>query len=532
MRRRAIERFPDVERAKGLIPEKVIPARSGGRILRPTENYLGFVLLMNDTPNLALPFILPAQAQKHVTHNEAIRALDCLVHLSVMSRTLNEPPASPGDGSRFIVAADAGAGWTGHDGNVAAYQDGTWAFYAPKTGWRAWCVAESALLVFQDGAWSVVSSGEGGGSGDLPDAFDNLTRVGINATADTTNRLALKSPASLFDNDGAGHQQKINKAAAGDTASVLYQTSYSGRAEMGLAGDDDFHFKVSPNGSTWYEALKIDRNTGRVLFPIMGGPREVLTADRSYYVRTDGSDGNSGLANTSGAAFKTIQKAFDTVGGLDLSIYNVTINVGAGTYTAGVNMRARALGAGSVSLVGDTTTPSNVVISVTNGDCINCSGGASLNIGGFKLQTTTNGNGLISNAANVSITGKMDFGSIVGQQIYVLSGGKITCTVAYNITGGAASHLYASGPGSQITDAINTVTLTGTPAFSTAFAHADTLSAVVAFGQTYSGAATGKRFEVSANAVINTASGGANYFPGNASGSGTNSGATPFGLYQ
>lgn len=227
---------------------------------------MGFVLHMNDTPNLALPYILPAQAQKHVTHNEAIRAIDGLMQLSVASRTLTTPPESPANGDRYIVAAAATGGWTGQDGKVTAYQDGAWAFYVPKEGWRAWCAAEGALLVYRAGAWSPLSSGDG----DLPDAFDNLTHAGINTTADATNRLSLKSPASLFDNEGAGHQQKINKHGSGDTASVLYQTNYSGRAEMGLTGDDDFHFKVSPNGSTWFEAMKIDRNTGRVSFPILG----------------------------------------------------------------------------------------------------------------------------------------------------------------------------------------------------------------------------------------------------------------------
>jgi hypothetical protein len=97
----------------------------------------------------------------------------------------------------------------------------------------------------------------GKGSGQI-----DVDKLGINATADTTNRLALKSPASLFDNVGNGHQQKINKAAAGDTASQLFQTGYSGRAEYGLTGDDNFHIKVSPDGSAWKEALMVDRTTG------------------------------------------------------------------------------------------------------------------------------------------------------------------------------------------------------------------------------------------------------------------------------
>src|SRR5690606_18434255 len=59
---------------------------------------------MFQTPNLKLPYIAPAQAQKHVTHNEAIRALDALVHIAVEDRDLPEPPADPADGARYIVA--------------------------------------------------------------------------------------------------------------------------------------------------------------------------------------------------------------------------------------------------------------------------------------------------------------------------------------------------------------------------------------------------------------------------------------------
>jgi hypothetical protein len=214
---------------------------------------------MNDTPNLALPYIMAAQAQKHVTHNDAIRALDCLVQLSVESRSLTAPPGSLADGVRYVVATAATGDWAGQSDKIAAFQDGAWAFYDPQEGWLAWVADAHEIAIYSAGAWAPY----GGGT---PTSLDNLAHLGINATADTTNRLSLKSPASLFDNEGNGHQQKINKQAAGDTASVLYQTNYSGRAEVGLAGDDDFHFKVSPDGSAWHEAIEIDRTTGDVKF--------------------------------------------------------------------------------------------------------------------------------------------------------------------------------------------------------------------------------------------------------------------------
>lgn len=85
--------------------------------------------------------------------------------------------------------------------------------------------------------------------------LQNVAGLGINTSYDATNRLNVKSPAALFDNTGAGVQFKINKAAVSDTASLLYQTGYSGRAEAGLCGDDRFHLKTSGDGATWVDGI-------------------------------------------------------------------------------------------------------------------------------------------------------------------------------------------------------------------------------------------------------------------------------------
>jgi hypothetical protein len=208
-----------------------------------------------ETPNLALPYILASQAQKHVTHNEAIRALDALVQISVKDRDLAAPPGAPAEGDRYIVAAAATGTWSGHDGEVAAWQDAAWMFYAPAEGWVAWVADEDALLAFDGAGWVMAAAAA---------PLQNVPMLGVNATADSTNRLTLASAASLFDHAGAGHQQKINKAAAGDTASKIFQSANSGRAEVGLVGDDDFHVKVSGDGSAWHEAMVIDKDTGRI----------------------------------------------------------------------------------------------------------------------------------------------------------------------------------------------------------------------------------------------------------------------------
>ncbi len=153
--------------------------------------------------------------------------------------------------------------------------------------------------------------------------MNGATAVGVNATADTTNRLSVNSAAVLFNNEGAGVQVKLNKNAAGNTASFLYQTSFSGRAEIGIIGNDDFSFKVSPDGSSFFTGIVIDRTNGRVDFPVgfsdapgtlsdLGG--QPLDADLTAIAAlTTASFGRSLLTETSAAnAFTTLKQAATT----------------------------------------------------------------------------------------------------------------------------------------------------------------------------------------------------------------------------
>lgn len=206
---------------------------------------------MDQTARLSLPFIMPGQAQKHVTHNEAIQALDALVQASVERRDLSAPPSTPLAGESYLVPAGAAGSWAGHANELAVYQSGAWLFYDPAPGWQVYVKAERTQMVFDAGAWLPLASLGAG-----------LTQLGVNASADATNRLAVAAPASLFTHAGNGHQLKLNKSAPADTASLLYQTNWSGRAEMGLAGDDHWRLKVSADGSTWLNALTVDAATG------------------------------------------------------------------------------------------------------------------------------------------------------------------------------------------------------------------------------------------------------------------------------
>ena len=210
--------------------------------------------MSDQTPNLSLPFIMPAQAQKHVTHNEAIELLDMIVQLTLEATNETTPPSSPAEGQAWAIGINAGGEWIGHDGKIATWRGGGWLFVEPNDGWLAWVRNAAELQVLTDGAW--VTKGE--------PVMQNLPNLGINSTADDTNRLTVSSTATLLNNDGGGHQVKVNKAAPSDTASLIYQTGFSGRAEMGLVGNDDFSIKVSPDGSNFTTSLTISAANGHV----------------------------------------------------------------------------------------------------------------------------------------------------------------------------------------------------------------------------------------------------------------------------
>ena len=108
---------------------------------------------MPDTTRLGLPLVAPAQAQKHVTVNEALSRLDALAHLSLASVGGTVPPGSPVEGEVHGVGAGATGDWTGQDGLLAVYLNGGWAFLAPATGWQGWSEADGARVAFDGVDW-------------------------------------------------------------------------------------------------------------------------------------------------------------------------------------------------------------------------------------------------------------------------------------------------------------------------------------------------------------------------------------------
>lgn len=577
---------------------------------------------MTDTIHLGLPFIEGSQAQKHVTHNEALRILDAAVQIGVLDIDQAAPPPTPADGDRHIVASGATGAWVGHADAVAVWEDGAWRFLVPKLGWCAWSDADGALLVYDGAAWIDVASGGGSMS-------DSIAQFGINDTASDPNLLTVRSNAALFNaidvaDGGTGDMRlQISKEATAKTASVVFSDAFSGRAEFGLIGSDAFKLKVSNDGTTFVEALVVDQSSGNVSLPrgvaltgvispsqitsnqndynptgmasasvlnlssdaarsvsgLAGGAegrvvalintgsqnillpnesasstaanrfalgsdlaigakqslmlrydgtasrwyalarptgRVILAANRTYYVRADGSDANDGLSNASGGAFLTIQKAIDVTASLDCSVFDVSIAVGAGTYAPFI--LKSFLGAGKVTITGDTTTPSNVVLASTAADGI---GGSNVvgryKVEGVKFTNATSGSHIKLFNAYLEL-GANDYGAAATAHVWIEQNAYVEFTASYAISGGATRHLFATTGGIFVCSS-KTVTITGTPVFSSAFVVGSRTGAFNLPGNTYSGSATGSRYIASFNAVIDVAGGGASYLPGNAAGS-------------
>jgi hypothetical protein len=144
-------------------------------------------------------------------------------------------------------------------GSIAIFDTGVWSFLTPQGGWQAF-VRDVAVQVFFDGSvWANVAV--------ALESLQNMQLLGVNTTADTTNRLAVTSPATLLNHEGSDHRLKINKASSTDTTSLLFQSGFAGHAEMGLAGSNGFGVRVSDDGATWVTAFEADGATGAMSLP-------------------------------------------------------------------------------------------------------------------------------------------------------------------------------------------------------------------------------------------------------------------------
>lgn len=248
-----------------------------------------------------------------------------------------------------------------------------------------------------------------------------------------------------------------------------------------------------------------------------------LMVDATYYISTAGNDTTGD--GTVGNPWRTFQHAVDTAA-LTLDFGGNTVNIQAanGTYAESVFVSSW-VGGGTLLLLGDPVTPSNVVINSPT-HCIFSVARNDLQVSGIKLIAGGGFAGALFATAQTSITvaGKIEFGTSSGVHFWSESGVFIINS-DYLISGGATYHYLIEQSGASLSfNSGFTVTLTGTPAFGV-FAFANNLGEIAnSNGGTYSGSATGQRYLANMNSVIWTNTGNINFFPGNAPGNTTNGG--------
>lgn len=250
------------------------------------------------------------------------------------------------------------------------------------------------------------------------------------------------------------------------------------------------------------------------------GASNVISSNRTYFVDvTNGADTNNGLASGSGHAFKTIQKAVNTVEGFFINGgVVVTISIADGTYPEAVSL-SQITGGGTVLIQGNTTTPANVIVQGGSSFAFMATAFAPFTLSGMEIRSTSS-SGINAQGGSVLIGSAVRFGACSIHHVVSQFGGIVTFTANYSIVGSTStgSHIVALWGGTINLFFGATVTLTGTPSFGQAFAVAQTSASIFAWSQTYSGSGTGKRFQATGNGVIDTNGAATTYFPGGTAG--------------
>lgn len=233
---------------------------------------------------LNLPYLAAGQMQKHVTMNTALTRLDALLQTAVVSRTTVIQPADTSDGDLYILPQEAeGVAWAGRAaGALMRFERGGWTVVTTPDGMIAGVLDEGVVVVRADEGWITLGQRLG--------EVQPLTRLGLGTTANDANPLAAKINAALFtargeEEGGDGDLRlTLNKATAGDVLSLLFQSGYAARAELGLIGDDDLSLKACDDAGIWRSVCRVDRATGRIAFDQGAIRREtaLVTSDDDY----------------------------------------------------------------------------------------------------------------------------------------------------------------------------------------------------------------------------------------------------------
>lgn len=242
-----------------------------------------------------------------------------------------------------------------------------------------------------------------------------------------------------------------------------------------------------------------------------------LGATLNLYVNpSSGVDSNNGTSPTS--AFRTIQAAaISAYTSYNFNNNSLNINLAAGTYTSPVALLGMPIGCTAINLIGNTSSPSSVVLNITNGVAIFGNIGVNLTVSGMSVQASgsgANGYGILSQQSTMLISNCI-LNSCGFTQIQSNAGGLVN--VASSTFQGTSQYSMAAVQGGAIQAASTTLTYSGA-VYTSATVAANMTGTCQLLGTTFAGSATGSRYNAATNGVIFTNGAGANFIPGNSAG--------------
>ncbi|PHY17122.1 DUF2793 domain-containing protein [Caulobacter sp. BP25] len=197
------------------------------------------------TPRLGLPYVVAAQAQKHIPINESLARLDGLVQLAVESRSVTTQPASPAAGGVWILPAGAtGAAWAGQSaGTLMRFEAGAWEPLAPAEGVLAWVKDENQVVAFDGAAWTPLSA-----------TFRSLT------AAATPNLAAIRLEIL---------EQEVTLSGASTATSIVIPSraivlAVSTRTTVAVTGATAYNCGVAGEASKFGGSLGVAKNSSNI----------------------------------------------------------------------------------------------------------------------------------------------------------------------------------------------------------------------------------------------------------------------------
>ena len=110
---------------------------------------------MSETARWSLPLLDAGQAQKEMTHNEALAIVDLLQAPAAVAVGVEAPPVNPVAGQCWIIGAAPTGAWAGHARALAGWTTGGWRFVPAREGLSVWSTADGCSAVFTGGAWVI-----------------------------------------------------------------------------------------------------------------------------------------------------------------------------------------------------------------------------------------------------------------------------------------------------------------------------------------------------------------------------------------